>query len=30
MMTVKAADKSTCADLDKIKDKKQSNFELKE
>jgi len=30
MMTVKAADQSTCADLDKIKDRKQSNFELKE
>lgn len=29
MMTVKAADMSTCADLDKIKDRKQSNFELK-
>ena len=29
MMTVKAADKSTCADLDKLKDRKQSNFELK-
>ncbi|MCI6199958.1 MAG: hypothetical protein MR757_08910 [Proteobacteria bacterium] len=30
MMTVKAADRSTCEDLDKIRDKKQSNFELKE
>jgi hypothetical protein len=30
MMTVKAADQSTCEGLDKLKDKKQSNFELKE